>query len=130
MHMGSTEKASMVNALQFMASSFCMITMARSSLRISRGGGGSRNNLTDKRYASTLAEMFKATKVPNKRHGMNTSGADTTENIFKARCKFFREAVIDHNLQDVKIVHIAGTKGKGQSDSYSPLIFTLSCISF
>ena len=117
-YMGSTEKASMVNALQFMASSFCMITLARSTLRNSRSasvrGGSSSSNLVDKRYASTLTEMFKATKVPNKRHGLNCSSADTTENIFRSRCEFFRKAVVDYNLQNVKFIHIAGTKGKGK----------------
>ena len=128
-YMGSIDKTSMVNTLQFMASSFCMITLARSSLRSSRGtsigrGGGNSNNLIDRRYASTLMEMFKATKVPNKRHGMNCSDVDTTENIFKARCEFFRKAIIDYNLQDVKFIHIAGTKGKG---CFYVLLLSFSC---
>ena len=126
-YMSSTEKtSSMVNALQFMASSFCMITLARSTIRNSRvagiRGGSSSSNLVDRRYASTLMEMFKATKVPNKRHGMNCSGADTTENIFKARCEFFRKAIGDYNLRHVKFIHIAGTKGKGK---LHPLVLSI-----
>ena len=75
-------------------------------------------------FPTGLPEMFKATKVPNKRHGMNCSDVDTTENIFKARCEFFRKAIIDYNLQDVKFIHIAGTKGKG---CFYVLLLLLSC---
>ena len=58
----------MVNALGFVSASLAMVTLARASVR--------RNNAAialERAYASTLTEMFKATKAPNQRFQLSFS---------------------------------------------------------
>jgi len=65
-------------------------------------------------YIRVLQTLFKPVKNPS-RHSTDSL---TTNQIFIQRKKFFQDLIQALGLTDCKVVHVAGTKGKGSTCEY------------
>lgn len=67
-------------------------------------------------YSSTLKKLFKFTfKAPSRHSGTQLSSIE----LFESRKKFFLDACCDNDvIKRAKIIHVAGTKGKGSTVEY------------
>lgn len=65
-------------------------------------------------YVQVLQTLFQPVKNPS-RHSTTSL---TTDQIFIQRKKFFQDLIQELGLNDCKVVHVAGTKGKGSTCEY------------
>mmetsp|Transcript_27711 Transcript_27711/g.46553 ORF Transcript_27711/g.46553 Transcript_27711/m.46553 type:complete len:487 (-) Transcript_27711:1033-2493(-) len=73
--------------------------------------------IVEKDYVQTLRNLFKPVKAPS-RH-TNDGKAWTTQELFELRKKFFSSLYCSSTISgSCKIIHVAGTKGKGSTIEY------------
>jgi len=65
-------------------------------------------------YVQVLRTLFQPVKNPSR----HSAASLTTEQVFQQRKTFFQDLIRDFQLQDCKVVHVAGTKGKGSTCEY------------
>lgn len=72
-------------------------------------------------YDETLINLFQAVKNPS-RHSIQANNLKSTSEIFEERKQYFQSlyysAAVNNNRKFAKLIHIAGTKGKGSCCEY------------
>jgi folylpolyglutamate synthase/dihydrofolate synthase len=95
------------NLLIFISSSIICISFSKLFKNINDKTNRELNNI-NLEYSNTLNSLFKSTKTIS-RHN---------EEKFQSRKKYFQKVFNDSNLNNTKIIHVAGSKGKGSTSEF------------